>query len=65
MAFARILLLVGAVLLALAAPAAAQAQGKDRPPVEVQLLGLNDFHGALETPTGGQDQNKPPQKKQD
>jgi 5'-nucleotidase len=35
--------------LALVVPAAAQAKPHD---VEVQLLGLNDFHGNLEPPTG-------------
>jgi 5'-nucleotidase len=35
--------------LALAVPGAAQAKPGD---VEVQLLGLNDFHGNLEPPTG-------------
>jgi 5'-nucleotidase len=37
------------VALALIVPATAQAKPRD---VEVQLLGLNDFHGNLEPPTG-------------
>ncbi len=45
---ARILGL-GLAALALALPTAAQAKPAD---VEVQLLGLNDFHGNLEPPTG-------------
>jgi 5'-nucleotidase len=45
---ARILGL-GLAALALALPTAAQAKPDD---VQVQLLGLNDFHGNLEPPTG-------------
>jgi len=43
--------IVGLALLALALliPATAQAEPRD---VEVQLLGINDFHGNLEPPTG-------------
>jgi 5'-nucleotidase len=43
--------ILGLALLALAllVPAAAQAKPRD---VEVQLLGINDFHGNLEPPTG-------------
>jgi 5'-nucleotidase len=37
-------------LLAIAVPGAAQAAGPGT--VDVQLLGLNDFHGQLEPPTG-------------
>ena len=45
----RILGLALAALAFLAVPAAAQAQPPD---VDVQLLGINDFHGNLEPPTG-------------
>ena len=45
----RILGLALAALALLAVPAAAQAQPPD---VDVQLLGINDFHGNLEPPTG-------------
>ena len=38
--------------LATAAPAAAGPQEAGPPPVEVQLLAFNDFHGALEPPGG-------------
>ncbi|MGY1683555.1 bifunctional metallophosphatase/5'-nucleotidase [Geodermatophilus sp. SYSU D01176] len=38
--------------VATAAPAAAGPEEKAGPPVEVQLLAFNDFHGALEPPTG-------------
>jgi len=43
--------ILGLALLALAllVPATAQAEPRD---VEVQLLGINDFHGNLEPPTG-------------
>ena len=45
----RCVLLACACALGLALPAAASAA---RPPVEVQLLAVNDFHGALEPPAG-------------
>ena len=45
----RILGLALAALAFLAVPAGAQAQPRD---VDVQLLGINDFHGNLEPPTG-------------
>ena len=45
----RILGLALAALAFFAVPAAAQAQPPD---VDVQLLGINDFHGNLEPPTG-------------
>ncbi|RBY82518.1 bifunctional metallophosphatase/5'-nucleotidase [Geodermatophilus sp. TF02-6] len=41
---------LAALGVAAAAPATAQSSGPE--PVEVQLLALNDFHGALEPPTG-------------
>ena len=43
--------ILGLALLALAllVPASAQAKPRD---VEVQLLGINDFHGNLEPPSG-------------
>jgi len=44
----RIIVLATAVLTGLAGPAAATPR-----PVEVQLLGLNDFHGHLESTTPG------------
>ena len=53
----RIAVLTAAVLLLLAAPALAQKRQKPRkpppPPVRVQLLGINDFHGHLESTTPG------------
>jgi 5'-nucleotidase len=55
---AAILAALAAVLIA-AAPAAAQERDKPRkkkpppPPVRVQLLGINDFHGHLESTTPG------------
>jgi 5'-nucleotidase len=51
----RILVLVLAAALLAAAPAHAQKKKRDRPPdaVEVQLLGINDFHGHLEADTPG------------
>ena len=54
----RILVLVLLVAVGAAAPAHAQDKKKrkrDRPPstVEVQLLGINDFHGHLEADTPG------------
>jgi 5'-nucleotidase len=45
----RILGLALAALAFLVLPAVAQAQQRD---VDVQLLGINDFHGNLEPPTG-------------
>src|SRR5215210_5000214 len=48
---ARILGLALAAL-AIAVPGAAQAKGKKDKDVPVQLLGINDFHGNLEPPTG-------------
>jgi 5'-nucleotidase len=53
----RLLLCLLAALLALPAVAFADDDDDDRPrepkpPVEVQLLGLNDFHGNLQPPTG-------------
>jgi len=44
-----LLCLAGAALLL---PATASAHGKWFKPVDVQLLGINDFHGQLEPPTG-------------
>jgi 5'-nucleotidase len=51
----RILVLILAAALVAAAPAHAQKRKRDRPPdaVEVQLLGINDFHGHLEADTPG------------
>ncbi len=49
---ARVLLLLALALLVL--PSAALAGGRHKPrDVEVQLLGLNDFHGHLESTTPG------------
>ena len=59
MTFAVRMLVLGLVLMVLALPAAVAA--KSGPPegaadkaqtTEIQILGLNDFHGALEPPTG-------------
>ena len=61
MAFARKLLLAGSLAAVLVSPATAmaagkgdarQGKGKGPAPLEVQLLGLNDFHGNLEPPSG-------------
>jgi 5'-nucleotidase len=53
----RIAVLTAAVFLLAAAPAVAQKRQKPRkpppPPVRVQLLGINDFHGHLESTTPG------------
>ncbi len=53
----RIAVLTAAVFLLLAAPALAQKRQKPRkpppPPVRVQLLGINDFHGHLQSTTAG------------
>ena len=51
----RILVLTVVAALVAAAPAHAQKKKRDRPPdkVEVQLLGINDFHGHLEADTPG------------
>jgi 5'-nucleotidase len=51
----RILVLMVVAALVAAAPAHAQKKKRDRPPdkVEVQLLGINDFHGHLEADTPG------------
>ncbi len=46
----RLTLAAGAAALAFAVPAPAPAQERARPTVDVQLLALNDFHGALEPP---------------
>ena len=59
-----ILAAFAAVLIA-AAPAAAQGRDKPRkkkpppPPVRVQLLGINDFHGHLESTTPGTIMRRP------
>jgi 5'-nucleotidase len=52
----RILVLAAAVALLAAPPAAAQKRDKRKRPtgtVKVQLLGINDFHGHLESTTPG------------
>jgi 5'-nucleotidase len=50
------MVLLGLVLALLTLPAAVSAQGDPRPgkplTTEIQILGLNDFHGNLEPPTG-------------
>ena len=55
MRFLRLLGAAGALLLVLASPAAAHKRHHHHKPkdVQVQLLALNDFHGALQTATTG------------
>jgi 5'-nucleotidase len=45
-------LLLGALLLVTASPAAARSGAAKRGPVEIQLLAFNDFHGNLQPPSG-------------
>ena len=63
MSILRLLALAGALLLAIAAPAAAKPKHhKHHKPkdVKVQLLALNDFHGNLQTTTTGGIRLDPP-----
>lgn len=44
----RLVALTGAALLVMTAAIPATGAGNPRPPVEIQILGLNDYHGQLE-----------------